>query len=128
MDFWHRARSLAEEAAKRSKELSIGPSTFSDLVSETAKRSQEIVAEASKRAEQIKRLAEEISASSALAVIESPVGVQEKDLEEFGITEELREFVKEITVSTFQDFPLDGNSRVTSSFINFHWLVIAGKM
>uniref|UniRef100_A0A2N9J8I4 BSD domain-containing protein n=1 Tax=Fagus sylvatica TaxID=28930 RepID=A0A2N9J8I4_FAGSY len=54
MDLWNRARSLAEETAKRTQDLSIGASKFSDLVSETAKRSKEIAAEASKRAEQIK--------------------------------------------------------------------------
>ncbi|MBA0821258.1 hypothetical protein Goarm_018127, partial [Gossypium armourianum] len=35
---------------------------------------------------------------------------QEKELESFGINEELRDFVKGITLSTFQDFPLPDDS------------------
>ncbi|KAI9111751.1 hypothetical protein K1719_017441 [Acacia pycnantha] len=54
MDFWNKARSLADEAAKRSQDLSFGTSSFSDIVAETTKRSKEIVFEASKRADQIR--------------------------------------------------------------------------
>ena len=110
MDLWNRARSLAEETAKRTQDLSIGASKFSDLVSETAKRSKEIAAEASKRAEQIKseafkHLAEQISPSTST---DSPL---EQDLEKFGVTDELRDFVKEIHITTFQDFPLQGKQK-----------------
>ncbi|XP_002514599.2 uncharacterized protein LOC8264675 [Ricinus communis] len=162
MDFWQKARSFAEEAAKRSQELTkeaakrsqeltIGSSKLSDIVSETAKRSKEIAAEASrrsqeiritsslklsdivsetakrskeiaaeasnqiksqaiKRADQIKSLAT-TSGSGAVASTVEPQ--QEKELERFGITEELREFVKEITIATFQDFPLQDDSEMS---------------
>ncbi|GMY15463.1 BSD domain [Fagus crenata] len=112
MDLWNRARSLAEETAKRTQDLSIGASKFSDLVSETAKRSKEIAAEASKRAEQIKseafkHLAEQISPSTST---DSPF---EQDLEKFGVTDELRDFVKEIHITTFQDFPLQDDTQMS---------------
>lgn len=137
MDFWNKARSFAEEAAKRtqdltkeaakrSQDLSFGNSRFSDIVAETTKRSKEIAAEASKRADQIrieaikradqiKHFAEGITPpGGGVAPAMAPdkphldSGTQEKDLERFGITEELREFVKGITPSTFRDFPLEG--------------------
>nr|XP_048328856.1 uncharacterized protein LOC112491759 [Ziziphus jujuba var. spinosa] len=131
MDFWQKARSFAEEAAKRSQELTkeaakrsqeltVGASKFSDIVSETAKRSKEFAAEASKRAEQIrlealkqadkiKHLADGVAVAPAL--MEPSVETQEKDLEAFGITEELRDFVRGITISTFQDFPLEDDTQ-----------------
>lgn len=126
MDLWQKARTFAEEAArrsqkltkeaaKRSSELTVGSSKLSDIVSEASKRSKEIVAGASKRAEQIrieavkradqiKSLAENIAPQGVLASQQQ----QEEDLEKFGITEELREFVKGITINTFEDFPLEG--------------------
>ncbi|KAJ0048320.1 hypothetical protein Pint_16306 [Pistacia integerrima] len=131
MDIWQKARSFAEEAArrsqeltkeaaKRSSELTVGSSKLSDIVSEASKRSKEIAAGASKRAEQIKieavKRADQIK---SLAENIAPAGVlppqqqQEEDLVRFGITEELREFVKEITISTFQDFPLEDDSEIT---------------
>lgn len=128
MDFWNKARSFAEEAAKRSQELTleaarrsqeltIGSSRLSDIVSETAKRSKEFATEASKRADQIraeavkqadliKNLVEGTPPSGALEINEE---TREEDLQRFGINEELRDFVKGITMSTFRDFPLEGN-------------------
>lgn len=142
MDFWHKARSFAEEAAKRSQDITIGSSKLSDIVSETAKRSKEIAAEASKRSQEItigssklsdivsetakrsKEIAAEASKRAdqikseavkradqikSLAEGMAPSRAEkEMELERFGVTEELREFVKEITMSTFQDFPLEG--------------------
>lgn len=137
MDLWQRARSFAEEAAKRSQELTkeaakrsqdltIGGSRLTDIVSDTAKRSKEIAAEASKRADQIKveafkqadkikLLADGISPSSALSFVESSTTTetQASDLEKFGVTDELREFVKEISITTFQDFPLQDDSEMS---------------
>ncbi|XP_031287562.1 uncharacterized protein LOC116146294 [Pistacia vera] len=131
MDIWQKARSFAEEAArrsqeltkeaaKRSSELTVASSKLSDIVSEASKRSKEIAAGASKRAEQIKieavKRADQIK---SLAENIAPAGVlppqqqQEEDVVRFGITEELREFVKEITISTFQDFPLEDDSEIT---------------
>ncbi|KAK8617126.1 hypothetical protein V6N13_117093 [Hibiscus sabdariffa] len=118
MDFWNKARSFAEEAARRSSELSIGPAKLGDIVTDAMKRSKEIAAEASKRAEEIKaeaaKQAELIKSSLADGVAppetpESPVE-RDKELERFGITEELRDFVKGITMGTFQDFPLSDDS------------------
>ncbi|XP_057519926.1 uncharacterized protein LOC130800425 [Amaranthus tricolor] len=136
MDFWSKAKSFAEEAAKRSQELTKeaakrsqeltkeaakrsqeltstigGSSRIADIVSETAKRSKELAAEASnqikaealKRADQIKSLS--LLDSSNLSVVQKDE-VSVDELQRFGITDELREFVKEITMSTFQDFPL----------------------
>lgn len=115
MDIWQKARTFVEEAArwsreltkeaaKRSSELTADSSKFSDILSESSKRSKKIAAEASKRAYQIKSLAENIAPPGVLASQQQ----QEEDLGRFGITEELREFVKELTINTFQDFPLEG--------------------
>nr|XP_016508556.1 PREDICTED: uncharacterized protein LOC107826121 isoform X2 [Nicotiana tabacum] len=167
MDFWQKARSFAEEAAKRtteftkeaanrSQELTIGSSKLSDVVLEASKRSKEfaveaskrskeiaveaskrskeiaveatkradvIVSEASKRADQIKvdalKRAEQIKfqiPSVALShIVDSSSAAPQTassaptlaDLEKFGVTDDLREFVKGITINTFQDFPLE---------------------
>jgi len=50
---WKRAKSFAEEAAKRSQTLASSVS-ISDLVSETTKKLKDLAAEASKKADQIK--------------------------------------------------------------------------
>ncbi|CAK9147904.1 unnamed protein product [Ilex paraguariensis] len=138
MDFWQKARSFAEEAAKRSQEftieaakrsqeltkeaarrsqdLTIGSSKLSDIVSEASKRSKEIAAEASKRADLIKtealKRADQIKSQIPLSqLVDSSASVQEtvttEELEKFGVTDDLREFVKEITLNTFKDFPLE---------------------
>lgn len=141
MDFWLKARSFAEEAAKRSQELTleaarrsqeltIGSSSLSDIVSETAKRSKEFATEASKRADQIKAEAVKRADRIKYMVEGTPSSggkapdeeTREEDLERFGINEELRDFVKGITMSTFRDFPLEGNP---STFLNylFSWLL-----
>lgn len=105
-----RSKEIASEASKRSQDITIGASKLSDIVSETAKRSKEIAAEASKRADQIKNEAlKRADLIKSLSEGKSPTAVNEIELERFGITEELREFVKEITINTFQDFPLQGN-------------------
>ncbi|XWS37238.1 hypothetical protein CRYUN_Cryun19dG0026200 [Craigia yunnanensis] len=129
MDIWNKALSFAEEAAKRSSELTkeaarrssdltIVSAKLGDIVTEASKRSKEIAAEASKRAEQIRaeaaKRADLIKSSLAEGIVspqytETQVE-QEKELERFGINEELRDFVKGITLSTFQDFPLPDDS------------------
>ncbi|KAM5570998.1 hypothetical protein ABKV19_011564 [Rosa sericea] len=115
MDFWNRARGVAEEAAKRSQDLTIGgASKLSDIVSDTAKRSKEIIAaEASKRADHIKQFADAFAPSLPQPpAAESPQQQeQEKDLEAFGITEELRDFANGMTFVTFKDFPLPDDTR-----------------
>lgn len=145
MDLWQKARSFAEEAAKRSQELTkeaakrsqeltVGASKLSDIVSETAKRSKEIAAEASKRADQIRLEAlkqadkiKHLADGVAPSLMEPAVETQGKDLETFGITEELRDFVKGITISTFQDFPLEGSRTFVVSGFSSH-LFVNGKM
>ncbi|XP_010318883.1 uncharacterized protein [Solanum lycopersicum] len=140
MDLWLKARSFAEEAAKRSQEftveaakrtqeLSIGSAKLSDIVSEASKRSKEIaaqaskrskeiVAEASKRADQIKF---QIPAAAALSsLVDSSTSPQTAsaittpaDLEKFGVTDDLREFVKGITRDTFQNVQLQDESEMS---------------
>ncbi|CAN8236038.1 unnamed protein product [Cochlearia groenlandica] len=54
-DLWKRAKSFAEDAAKRSQGITLQSSstTFANLVSETAKKSKEFALEASKKADQL---------------------------------------------------------------------------
>ncbi|CAM0944438.1 unnamed protein product [Alopecurus aequalis] len=129
MDLWERARSFAGEAAKRSQELSLEAAKRSSvLVSETAKKSKEIfsetatksreiAAEATKQADllagQIMHLASDIPVPSippipAIPPIPSAAesGPDAAELERYGITEDLRDFVNGMTISTFRDFPL----------------------
>ncbi|KAF8407901.1 hypothetical protein HHK36_007039 [Tetracentron sinense] len=139
MDLWQKAKSFAEEAskrsqeitkeaAKRSQEFTIGASKISDIVTETAKKSKEFAAEATKkadqikiealkRADQIKSLAEGISPqipAAALSLVDSsPATPSSSDLEKFGVTDDLREFVKGITLSTFQDFPIEDEPQLS---------------
>ncbi|KAF7806291.1 synapse-associated protein of 47 kDa-like [Senna tora] len=109
MDLWNKARTFAAEAAKRSQDLSFGAAKFSDVVAEATKRSKEIAAEASKRADQIR--------IEAIKRAEPYVGsgIEEKDLISFGITDELREFVKGITFTTFRDFPLQDECELSDA-------------
>lgn len=116
-----RAKSFAEEAAKKSQTLA-DSSNFADLVSETAKISKEFAAEASKKADQIKiaalKQADQIKCfsdiippqlSSSLSIInfsDSSTSYSQSELENLGITDDLRTFVKGLTSSTFQNFPL----------------------
>ncbi|KAE8811965.1 hypothetical protein D1007_11193 [Hordeum vulgare] len=129
MDLWERARSFAGEAAKRSQELSLEAAKRSSvLVSETAKKSKEIfsetaiksremAAEATKQADllagQIMHLASDIPVPSippipAISPLPSAAEpeLDAAELERYGITEDLREFVNGMTISTFRDFPL----------------------
>ncbi|CAL5362430.1 unnamed protein product [Camellia sinensis] len=132
MDFWQRARSFAEEAAKRSQELTIeaakrsqdftiGSSKLSEIVSEASKRADQIKVEALKRADQIKAQIPPAAALSSLveaslettASTEAAAEDEAADLEKFGVTDELREFVKSITMNTFRDFPLEDDSEMS---------------
>ncbi|XP_076886024.1 uncharacterized protein LOC143535739 [Bidens hawaiensis] len=129
-----RSQEFTKEAAKRSQDFTIGSSKLSDIVLEASKRSKEIAAEASKKADLIKvealKRADQIKAQipstsaaiSHLVVDSSPSGLEtvhggdgsaDEDLEKFGITEELREFVKEITLDAFRDFPLEDDSQMS---------------
>ncbi|KAL8492395.1 hypothetical protein ACS0TY_023839 [Phlomoides rotata] len=130
MDFWQRARSFAEEAAKKSQEITqgIAATSLSDVVSEASKRSKELAAEASKKSKELAtealKRADQITAQippAAAAALTNLVdsapqnggGVEAADLEKYGVTDELREFVKGITANTFQDFPLEDDSEMS---------------
>lgn len=116
-DFWKRAKSFAEEAAKKSQTLA-DSSKFADLVSETAKKSKELAAEASKKADQIKiaafKQADQIKSFSDIIppqlslpnFNDSSPSYSQSELQALGVTDELRSFVKGLTSSTFQNFPL----------------------
>lgn len=115
--FLQRARHFAQETAKKSQEIAMEAAKLSqDLAQETAKRSRELshdfVIEATKKADQIKTLANELSpAIVGRAIPDGAVSAtlapSEQELDEFGITPELREFVKGLTIRTFRDFPLE---------------------
>ncbi|KAJ0242818.1 BSD domain-containing protein [Hirschfeldia incana] len=146
-NLWQRAKSFAEEAAKKSQTITLQSSstTFVNLVSETAKKSKEFAIEASKKAEQINvsdfvsetakkskefaaekadqikvvamKQADQIQNMKSIADIIPPQlaafgtgsgsgsGVSEEELVSFGITDDLREFVKGLTSDTFKAFP-----------------------
>jgi ABC-type protease/lipase transport system fused ATPase/permease subunit len=78
-DFWKRAKTFAEEAAKKSQSLTTSSATsrIADLVSETTKKSKELAAEASKKAEEIKtaaiRQADQIKSFSDNISIPTPL-------------------------------------------------------
>jgi hypothetical protein len=127
-DIWKRAKSLAEEAARRSQTLT-NSVNISDLVSETTKKSKELAAEASKKADQIKSAAldqiqiQQIKSLSLSDIIPSQlsslslpsansdsVSYSPSELRIFGVTDDLRDFVKGLTSTTFQNFPIKGNS------------------
>uniref|UniRef100_A0A2P2IMJ0 BSD domain-containing protein n=1 Tax=Rhizophora mucronata TaxID=61149 RepID=A0A2P2IMJ0_RHIMU len=123
MDFWQKARSVAGEAAKRSQDLTVGTSKLTDVMSQTAKLSKEIATEASRRAGQIRneaiKGADRIKSSfadgrAAEPTVEAEQAEKDKELEAFAITEELRDFVKEISITTFQDFPLPDDSEMSN--------------
>uniref|UniRef100_A0A2N9EUQ4 BSD domain-containing protein n=1 Tax=Fagus sylvatica TaxID=28930 RepID=A0A2N9EUQ4_FAGSY len=123
-DIWKRAKSLAEEAARRSQTLT-NSVNISDLVSETTKKSKELAAEASKKADQIKSAAldqiqiQQIKSLSLSDIIPSQlsslslpsansdsVSYSPSELRIFGVTDDLRDFVKGLTSTTFQNFPI----------------------
>ena len=90
-----------------------------EIFSETASKSREIAAEATKQADllagQIKHLASDLPVPSIPPIPAIPpiaaAASSEPDaaeLERYGITNDLREFVKGMTISTFRDFPLQG--------------------
>lgn len=128
-DFWKRAKSFAEEAAKKSQSLTTS-TKIADLVAETTKKSKELALEASKKADEIKtaalKQADQIpiksfadiippqlsSSLSSIASSSSSSGptVSDSELLKFGVTDDLREFVKGLTSSTFQNFPFQGRS------------------
>ncbi|KAL2349098.1 hypothetical protein Fmac_003098 [Flemingia macrophylla] len=123
-DLWKRAKTFAEEAAKKSQSLTPSSSRIADLVSETAKKSKELAAEASKhadilktaalrQADQIKSFSDTIAIPPHFSAIASaavpPLAATPEDFEKFGVTDDLRSFVKGLTSTTFQNFPLSSD-------------------
>lgn len=130
--FIQKAKLFAQETAKKSQEIAMEAAKLSqDLAQETAKRSRELshdfVVEASKKADQIKTLANELSPGMvARGVIPNaaPLMPSEEELEEYGITPELREFVKGLTIRTFRDFPLEeSNCELTNPPVCFLFIL-----
>ncbi|KAK9684446.1 hypothetical protein RND81_10G210800 [Saponaria officinalis] len=125
MEFWNKAKSLAEEAAKKSQELTIeaakksqeltssivANARISDIVSETAKRSKELAAEASNQIKSLSLLDNFADLNKMKDVQNDTVSFEE--LHKFGVTEELKDFVQSITFDTFKDFPLPDDSEVS---------------
>ncbi|XP_074370820.1 uncharacterized protein LOC141711977 [Apium graveolens] len=118
-----KSQEFTAEAARRSQEFSIGSSKLSDIVSEATKRSKEIATEASKKADFIKveaikradQIKSKIPNASVIGVSTTPAVVEDKeeDLEMFGVSEELREFVKNISTTTFKEFPLQDDTEMS---------------
>ncbi|KAK2635985.1 hypothetical protein Ddye_030777 [Dipteronia dyeriana] len=121
-DFWKRAKSFADEAAKKSQTLT-NSTKIADLMAETAKKSKELAFEASKKADEIKTAAlkqadqipiksftdiipTQFSSLSSIATSSSDPVISDSELRKFGVTDDLREFVKGLTSSTFQNFPV----------------------
>ncbi|KAK0575406.1 hypothetical protein LWI29_038579 [Acer saccharum] len=129
-DFWKRAKGFAEEAAKKSQTLT-NSTKIADLMAETAKKSKELAFEASKKADEIKTAAlkqadqipiksftdiipTQFSSLSSIAASSSssdPV-ISDSELRKFGVTDDLREFVKGLTSSTFQNFPVQDEAEM----------------
>lgn len=110
---------LVTETAKKSKELVLEASKKADQlnVSDFVEKSKEFAAEASNKADQLKvaalKQADQIQNIKSIAdIIGSGSGsgseISESELINFGITDDLREFVKGLTSATFQAFPEEG--------------------
>ncbi|KAJ6721009.1 BSD DOMAIN-CONTAINING PROTEIN [Salix viminalis] len=129
-DLWKRAKVFAEEAAKKSQTLTTSSNKISDLVAETAKKSKELAFEASKKADEFKvaalKQADQIQFKSisdiippqlsSLSIVNTNVFssssssrpvVSDSELRKLGVTDDLRDFVKGLTSSTFQNFPFE---------------------
>ncbi|WJX95627.1 hypothetical protein P8452_76923 [Trifolium repens] len=92
MQLWNKARSFAEETAKRSQqEISTGAHKFTEIIAQTTK---------------------EIAVQASIHLAE-PSFNKNVDLQCFGITDQFREFVKGITVATFRDFPLQDDTELS---------------
>ncbi|KAL9389375.1 hypothetical protein Peur_017980 [Populus x canadensis] len=130
-DLWNRAKVFAEEAAKKSQTLTTSSNKIADLVAETAKKSKELALEASKKADEFKvaalKQADQIQIKSISDIIPPQLSslsivntnafsssssssgsvVSDSELRKFGVTDDLRDFVKGLTSVTFQNFPVE---------------------
>lgn len=128
--FWNKAKTFAEEAANKSQSLT-NSTKIADLFAETAKKSKEFALEASKKADEFKtaalKQADQIpiksitdiippqlaSSLSSIASSSSGPTVSDLELQKFGITDDLRDFVKGLTSSTFQNFPIQDEAEAS---------------
>eukprot|EP00271_Cylindrocystis_brebissonii_P007486 TRINITY_DN21056_c0_g2_i1.p1 TRINITY_DN21056_c0_g2~~TRINITY_DN21056_c0_g2_i1.p1 ORF type:complete len:377 (-),score=99.62 TRINITY_DN21056_c0_g2_i1:856-1986(-) len=109
MDSWlARAKAFAEDAAKKSQAMALQTATYSEqLAKEAAKKSRELAEEAAKSADiGMKALVKEFSTSTTASPEKGHVSFTPDELVDYGITDDLREFVKGITIKTFKEFPL----------------------
>ncbi|KAK4762732.1 hypothetical protein SAY86_008500 [Trapa natans] len=112
-DWWKRAKTFAEEAAKKSQTIA-NSTRITDLISETTKKSKDLALEASKAADQLKVAAlkqadqlRSISEVVAPQIVATFSGSEpDLDAEKLGVTSDLRDFVKGFTATTFQSFPI----------------------
>ncbi|KAI7736153.1 hypothetical protein M8C21_009744 [Ambrosia artemisiifolia] len=128
---------IVSEASKRSKEIVTEASKKADLIKvEALKRADQIKAQIPSTSAAISQLVVDSSSSSSVRAsggsriswgalpppgvkVNPPLvrasggGDSVEDLEKFGITDDLREFVKEITINTFRDFPLEDDSEMS---------------
>ncbi|KAJ0038124.1 uncharacterized protein LOC116131789 [Pistacia vera] len=131
-DFWKRAKTFAEEAAKKSQSITTS-TKIADLVAETAKKSKELALEASKKADEIKTAAlkqadqipiksitdiipPQLSSLSSIATSSSSssdLTISDSELRKFGVTDDLKEFVRGLTSSTFQNFPIQDEAETS---------------
>ena len=113
---------LVSETAKRSRELAAEASKKADLLKSAAlKQADQIKSFSSDLIDAIPPQLSHISISSssaaaaaaAAAAFPSPSSspeVSQSDLLKLGITDDLAEFVKGLTATTFQSFPVQGRS------------------
>ncbi|KAL3641230.1 hypothetical protein CASFOL_016198 [Castilleja foliolosa] len=91
------------------------PTNLSDVVSESSKRSKEASKKSKEFAAEALKRADQITAHISPAqtnIIDSAAenhkrGVEAADLEKYEVTDDLREFIKEIIMNTFENFPLE---------------------
>ncbi|KAJ7559194.1 hypothetical protein O6H91_04G073800 [Diphasiastrum complanatum] len=106
--FFEQAKAFAQETAKASQQFAKQAAKRSkEIVTETAKKSKELAVEATRRADQLKALAGELPLITAVTHGNSSAEPSELELQKYGVTAELQEFVKGFTVETFHDFPLE---------------------
>lgn len=111
-------KEIAEHATKRTKELAEETARQSKILAEEASRRSRILAdEAVKKAEEYKVLVKEFTLTSLTEKKNDTTS--EEELKDYGITSELREFVKSLTLDTFKGFPLEDGD-VESVIQAFH--------
>ena len=138
-----------KEAAKKSQTLTTSSNKISDLVAETAKKSKELAFEASKKADEFKvaalKQADQIQFKSisdiippqlsSLSIVNNNVFssssssrsvVSDSELRKFGVTDDLRDLVKGLTSSTFQNFPFEGNPHLLQC--DYDFVVICNRI